>query len=144
MSGKTGFEKLAERLAAADGVGVVFGVMPEAHPSGMPADELAAIHRRGTRDGKIPARDFMQVALDEVSVAGRRLLRQVSRDLLRGRSPRRTLEKLREVCEEAVVRAIDTFHTPPNAPATIRHKGRNDPLVNTGAMRDAAGAEIED
>lgn len=32
---------------------------------------------------------------------------------------------------------IDLWTTPPNAPATIRKKGFDDPLVETGAMRDA-------
>lgn len=48
-------------------------------------------------------------------------LRAAARALLKGKSPQRT---------------------PANAPATIRAKGRDDPLVDTATLRDAADAEI--
>lgn len=136
------FAKLARRLEAADGSGVVYGIRDEPHHSGLTTGELAEILQRGTRDGRIPPRDFMRVAAEDMEVIAPPRLRAAARALLKGKSPRRELEKLRDAAHESLVRAIDTFHTPENAPATIRSKGRDDPLVDTGVLRDAADAEI--
>lgn len=136
------FRLLARRLEAADGTTVEYGVRDEPHSSGMSAQQLAEILRAGTRDGRIPARDFMQVAADELEVLARPRLKAIARKLLKGESPRREVDKLVGVAEEAVVRAIDTFHTPANATATIAAKGRDDPLVDGGDLRDAAGAWV--
>lgn len=134
--------RIIRELEAADGVAVVWGVRDEPHHSGMTTGELAEILIKGTKDGRIPPRDFMQVAADEIEVIARPRLKAIARKLLRGEDPGRELVKLRDAAHEAVVRAIDTFHTPENAPATIRSKGRDDPLVDTGDLRDAADAEI--
>ena len=136
--------RIARQLEAAHGKSVVYGVRDEPHPSGMTAGELAEILIRGTRDGRIPPRDFMRVAADEIEVIARPRLRAIARKLLRGEDPSRELDKLSDAAREAVVRAIDTFHMPENAPSTQRAKGRDDPLVDLGNLRDAADAEVVD
>lgn len=40
------------------------------------------------------------------------------------------------VAKRMLEREIENWTTPPNAPSTIRRKGRDDPLVDTGRMRD--------
>ena len=53
------------------------------------------------------------------------------------------VKKIAEVAEKDMKRTIDRWSEPPNAPGTVRIKGKNDPLVDTGAMRNAVKAKIE-
>ena len=45
-------------------------------------------------------------------------------------------EALGRQAERMLKRTIDEWAVPPNAPSTIERKGKNDPLVDTGQMRD--------
>lgn len=142
MSAEHPLDRVIRRLEAADGVEVVYGIRDEPHHSGLSTTELARILIEGTRDGRIPPRDFMAVAAQDVEVVARPRLRAIARKLLRGEDPSRELSKLSDAAREAVSRAIDTFHTPENAPSTVRSKGRNDPLVDLGDLLAAADAEV--
>jgi len=135
--------RIAARLEKADGAAVVYGIRDVPHYSGMSAAELAAILFRGTRDGRIPARDFFADAEDEIRRQAPQLCRRAARRIIRGLTVRQALEPLRAFCEDAIRDSMDNFKIPPNAPSTIRRKGRDDPLDDTGDLIDAAGAEIE-
>lgn len=124
---------LERRFRSLDGAFVEFGIAGE-HPSGLDAAALGTILTEGT--DTIPARDFLAVAADECKLAVDRAMRLAARVALRGQDPRPALAKGRDAAHEAVVRAIDTWTDPPNAAATIRRKGKDDPLVNKGDLLD--------
>lgn len=143
MSGpRNFFDDLARRLDAADGVGVEYGIRAEPHYSGLTTAELGRVLHNGRRDGSIPARPFFAQAEEDLRVIAPRLLKRAQREIERGKDPRRALDKLADAAREALSRSIDNFTDPPNAPATIRRKGRNDPLVDRGDLIKAVDAVV--
>ena len=51
-------------------------------------------------------------------------------------------EKIGEVAAEDLKKVVDEWTIPPNSPATIAEKGRDDPLVDTGLMRDSIESKV--
>jgi len=136
------FDRLARRLNAADGAGVEYGIRDEPHYSGLTTAQLARRLERGDPDRGLPARPFFEQAEEDMRVISPRLLRRAVQQIQKGKSPERALDTLADAAREALVRAIDNFDDPSNAASTIKRKGRDDPLVSTGAMRDAADAVV--
>jgi len=90
----------------------------------------------GTRT--IPARSFIRSTLDQ----NRRRYQQIIEDglnqaMLAGVPLTRMLNKLGTTQSRDIKRKITSLRTPPNAPSTIASKGFNNPLIETGAMRNA-------
>lgn len=46
-------------------------------------------------------------------------------------------DKIGELAAKDLKEVVDQWSIPPNSPRTIEEKGRNDPLVDTGTMRDS-------
>ena len=51
-------------------------------------------------------------------------------------------ERLGDKAAEIVADKIRSISSPPNAPATIRRKGINNPLVETGQMQDSIIVDV--
>lgn len=51
--------------------------------------------------------------------------------------------KIGKLLVEDTKEIIDDWSSPPNAPLTVELKGFNDPLIETGTMRDAVKYKIE-
>lgn len=52
-------------------------------------------------------------------------------------------EKIGEEAAKDLKRVVDEWEIPPNSPSTIAEKdGRNDPLVDTGLMRDSIESKV--
>jgi hypothetical protein len=107
----------------------------------MPAAELARILIRGTKDGRIPARDFWSPVIEEVTPIMKNALAQGLALAVRGRDPQLVLRRAASECHDVLLAAIEDFTTPPNADSTIKSKGRNDPLVDEGDLRDSTFGE---
>jgi len=65
------------------------------------------------------------------------MLRDAVDDVLDGRSPDRSLRRLGSVAVGDVQRTIRDIKQPPNAPSTIRKKGSDNPLIDTGRLRQS-------
>jgi hypothetical protein len=137
-----GWDGLVEMVSDIRDAGVEVGLFDEdgVHPhspEGLTIAEIGAIQEFGTDDGHIPERSWLRSTYDEkasqfadeaervaVAVIDRRLT--VNQGL--------TVMGAAQVGE--VKRTINNFTTPPNAPATIAKKGKNDPLVDSRVMRN--------
>lgn len=51
-------------------------------------------------------------------------------------------EKIGEAAAKDLKEVVDQWEIPPNSETTIEEKGRNDPLVDTGTMRDSIESKI--
>jgi len=142
MSDRNYFDDLADRLDAINGVGVEYGIADEAHPSGMSAAELGRILYYGTKDGHIPARDYISDAVREVDMQSPVFFGRVLAAAYAGRSPLRHLEDLADVAQQALYSSMQNYFAVPNAKATIRRKGFNDPLIHYGDLLGAVTAEV--
>jgi len=142
MGERNYFDDLADRLAAIDGAGVEYGIADEPHPSGMSAAELGRILYYGTKDGRIPARDYLEDAEREVKVQSPVFFGRVLVDVYANRSPIRDLEDLADVAQQALYTSMQNNFAVPNAKSTIRKKGFNNPLIHYGDLLGAVTAEV--
>ena len=55
---------------------------------------------------------------------------------------RQTLALMGEGIKGQIAESIQNLHEPPNAPATIRKKGFDKPLIDTGTLWRSIGSEM--
>jgi hypothetical protein len=102
----------------------------------------AAYNEFGTRD--IPERPFMRTAFDQNLKKYHQMARRHMSNVAMGLQPMRTFEKaIGEEMRDDIVKSIQSWAVPPNATETVREKGRNDPLVDTGAMQRAVVVQVK-
>lgn len=100
-----------------------------------PIAQVAIQNEFGVPEKNVPPRPFMKRALDGYK---RKWARKV-RDELPQMEPM-DLSKMAKRLSTTVINdiqtCIDELMFPPNAPSTIKRKGFNNPLIDTGTMRD--------
>ena len=102
------------------------------YPDGKSVAEVAAFNEFGGL--YTPPRPFMR---DTSKKFTRKWIKAV-RDLLPvNMDGKETLGLLGDEMVEDMQFIISTYMTPPNAPSTIKRKGRNDPLVDTKHMMNS-------
>lgn len=112
------------------------GFMSDAtYPDGTPVAEIAAIQEFGAPAANIPPRPFFRNMIKEHEAEWgptiSKLLQRTNFD------PRRTLSLLGEVIVGDLKQSITDTNAPPLAPATIRRKGFDKPLVDTAHMQNS-------
>lgn len=126
-------ERLSSNLEVAIGLPASSGSHPD---SQMTYAKLGAIHEFGTRN--IPERSFLRVPLraaqDELAGHFRRLMPKVARGEM---TIMQALDQIGARAASIPQEAIQAGIAPPNAPSTVRQKGSSNPLIDTGAMRQA-------
>lgn len=114
--------------------------------SGLTLAELATILHFGTENGHIPARPFLTLAFDkhrdELVEMGGKLIGGI----LDGKM---TVEKALNILGASLANFAKREITdgsgvpPPNAPSTVRRKGSDRPLVDTGRLLGAINWSVE-
>ncbi|MCP1246182.1 hypothetical protein NKW54_09535 [Acetobacter cerevisiae] len=135
---------------------------------GTPVAAIAAVQEFGAvvrgREGHsivIPPRPFLRQTVATRRTAWVRLLAQELKTSLRtpGRAgdtrhalqtlvqrlstPTQALTTVGKAMQTDITQTIHQTHTPPNAPATIRHKGFDKPLVETGTLQNSVTFQVE-
>ena len=132
-----GGQKLKKLLAQAGKVEVKeveVGFFPESrYDDGTPVAAVAAWNEFGTET--IPERPFFRRAIAKMEEEG--LAKVLGKGIDRERLviDRRVADKIGAYAAEQVQQSITDLKEPPNAPETIRRKGSDDPLIDTGRMR---------
>lgn len=106
------------------------------HPSGdMTIAEVAAVQEYGTRE--VPARPFMTTTVmrDQEFLV---YLENGLSSIYWGVTPnaKRGLRGAGQVLAESMKASVETWSNPANSLSTVRRKGFNDPLVETGTMKE--------
>lgn len=91
--------------------------------------------------GIIPERPFMRGARTEIESATKAAVAPAVR-ANDGLLSRAGAEAAGAAAVGVVKDSIRNMKQPPNAPATVRSKGRNDPLEETGKLRESIRAEV--
>lgn len=137
-------EKLAKRMAKADGTQVRVGVFgSETHGgAGSPITmvELAAIHEFGSDVAGIPERSFIRSTIRDKEAEIAKLLKVAAKGVVSGKvSLVRALNLIGQwAVKEIKSKIVDGAGIPPPlAQATIKHKGSSRPLVDTGQLKNA-------
>jgi len=134
------------KIAGLDKVRVTVGYHHDDDHEGTPTATIAAVHEFGREDGSVPPRPTLGPTAD--ANAGKYLdnLRRLFGEAVEGK---RTLVGAAHVFGSGVVadvkRAITALTSPPLADSTIarRKHGGTKPLIDTGAMRDQVGHEVQ-
>ncbi len=109
---------------------------------GVPVATKAAAHEFGT--SRVPARPFMRPTVAAQRDAWMRQLAQGSKAILRGEAtPEGVLEALALRAAGDVAKAIRAVNAPPLSPKTVKRKGFEKPLVDTGQMLQSVTGVVE-
>ena len=113
---------------------------------------LGALMEYGSKDGKIPARSFLQMPLEEkASEIVEKVRMGMSKEEIKYYLENNIIDLknfavvLGASCVDAIQEAFDTHgfnQWQPNAPYTIEKKGSSSPLIDTGALRSKIIAEV--
>ena len=129
--------KLSQLFRDIDGMRIGAGFAGP-HPSGMSAAALATLLAEGSKpkliDGEvrkhIPARDFITPAQESIDLIAGVALRKASDAAVRGRDPRKILQRGAVAAQDALISEMVNFSEPGNAESTIRQKGSDNPLID--------------
>lgn len=118
-------------------VGFLDGQAHPAEPGGLNLPSIALIQEMGAPEANIPERPFMSETFRTSGWA--RFARNALHTIFRGAGTdvRFTLfARLGKFVGKEMQRNIKDWSEPANAPLTVAKKGFNDPLIETGFMRD--------
>lgn len=148
----TKWKRLLDTVAGANGAVLDVGIFPGARPPPEATDNPAqaptiaeyAFHNEfGAPAANIPARPFFRNALDQGQDRWMLLAQRIFADAADGRGNlQRGLWDVGREMANAIRRSITALRDPPNAASTIARKGSSNPLVDTGAMRNAVHWEL--
>lgn len=138
-----GFDAIFKELSKANVTGTKVGLFAEDRSADGQYNmaTLGLLQEEG--GGKIPARDFMKsTAIKHQDDMGDRMEQYIGGVIDRKRTMKQALEATGSSYVKYTKDVITKFSEPPNAKYTIKKKGRNDPLVDTGKMRDSIKHKI--
>jgi hypothetical protein len=102
------------------------------HYSGMSTDYLYSILLYGTRDGRIPARNVLEFVQFYIENNIDRLTAIYVHNIFAG--PEVVGHMVGSIINSEHVKLIHGFSSPGNAPSTIKQKGFDNPLIDTGEL----------
>jgi hypothetical protein len=96
-------------------------------------------------DDHVPERSFMRSTLDEKQEEWSKLMGDVLADTTDGkRNIEREIYKIGAIARKDIIAKIDSNINPPNAPSTLKKKGKgkNKTLIDQGVLRNSIEARI--
>ncbi|MEX2901317.1 hypothetical protein AB3967_08305 [Pseudomonas rhodesiae] len=115
------------------------------YEDGLTIATVAAVNNFGSADGLIPERPFLAPAITKGAPQYQRLAEVMIPKILSGEMTIQTLlEQMGNLAEGHVKQEITDIRTPPNAASTIVAKGSDNPLIDTGALRQSIRYVIDD
>lgn len=133
------FEKLLKELGQLEvRIGIQQG---EASEEGVDLVDIAMFNELGTVH--IPSRPFLRDSVDANADQINSFLQSMKKDLLRGGSAEDVLKKIGVFQKGLIQEQIVKGDFAPNSEATIRRKGSDTPLVDTGRMRQSINYVIQ-
>lgn len=103
------------------------------YPGGESVAQVAAWNEYGTEN--IPERPFLRATMAKRRKKYRTIMGTIAAAAIEGKaSVKEGMARLGELARSDVRNSIVNWSEPGNAPATIRKKGRDDPLVDTRRM----------
>lgn len=138
-------KKLAEQLQGATRVLVGVPKGAGVYEDGLTIATIAAVNNFGSADGVIPPRPFLAPAIEKGAPVYQRLAEVMIPKVLAGEMTMTTLlEQMGNLAEGHIKQEITDLKTPPNAASTIAAKGSDNPLIDTGSLRQSIRYVIDD
>lgn len=108
------------------------------YPDGTPLLMVAAVQQFGSPSRQIPQRDYMTPGAVAAMGDTAEIRKLGVMAINNGKATAtQVLEKMGPFAEAAQKRVIAEFTDPPNAPSTIARKGDDNPLEDTGMLRNS-------
>ena len=105
--------------------------------------DVAVWNHYGT--GKIPARPFIALALEQKKPELQALFARIGRGVMEDKlEARQALGLMGEAVTAAIKAQIADGVPPPNAPETVDRKGSSTPLINFGQLRASVTYQVRD
>lgn len=137
--------KLAEKLQGATRVLVGVPKGAGVYEDGLTIATIAAVNNFGSADGHIPARPFLQPAIEKGAPQYQRLAELMIPKVLSGEMDMTgLLMQMGDLAQSHVQTEIDELKIPPNAKSTIAAKGSDNPLIDEGTLRQSIRYVIDD
>lgn len=134
------FEKLLKELGQLEvRIGIQQG---EASEDGVDLVDIAMFNELGTVH--IPSRPFLRDSVDAHAAEINAFLQSMRSQLLKGGSAEEVLKKIGVFQKGLVQNEIANGHFLPNSEATIKRKGSDKPLIDTGRMRQSINYVIQE
>lgn len=106
---------------------------------------IASANEYGTQDGHVPERSYMRSTLNENQLRYQVAMKRAMGSLLTGSGTiRQNLSQFGELVVADVKRKIVTLREPPNAASTIKQKGSDNPLIDTGRLLNSITFALRD
>lgn len=120
------------------------GYYDNKHPTaGISYAYLASIHEYGTRDGRIPQRDFITKAyLDWATSINDEAKKAAISIIYKGIPVRTALKGIADDGALFITNAAYSFDSPANAASTIQNKGFDNPLIETGKLANGVKSKV--
>lgn len=103
--------------------------------------DVAAWNELGTV--KSPSRPFLRKSVDENEEKINHFLQSKKAELLHGKSAEQVLKEIGIFQKDLIQEKITEGSFTPNAASTVRKKGSNKPLIDTGRMRQSVNYVIK-
>lgn len=140
-----GFRAIVGDLRKLDGKTVSAGILRDAGKSkkGVPIAEYAIYNEYGT--SRIPSRPFVRIASDENKDAWHAVAEAgIDRIIAMQGSVNDCCKKVGERMRDDIKKVIgNKSKLAPNAPSTVRRKGHDKPLIDTGLMKSKVNYRVE-
>ena len=142
-----GYKRIQRELLKMGASEVAIGILGEsaleADENGFSLVDVAAVNEFGSDDGHVPERPAHRDTFERVrGQAGIRAEIAVNNVLHKGGTSKKQLNRLGLWYVGELQQEITAFDDPPNAPATIAKKGADNPLIDTGRMKNSIQHEV--
>ena len=139
-----GYSRIMRDLQKLYGMEVVAGMLKDSGKAenGASYVDIATWNEYGT--GRIPSRPFIRISADTNRQTWAKLAQQCVNDVIDGDSPRDAAQVVGHRMVEDIRKVFGSSELKANAPSTVRKKGRNEPLVDSGEMRRRVNFRLEE
>ena len=140
-----GFSRIVSDIRKLDGRTVCAGILRDAgtNKEGIPIVEYATYNEYGT--SRIPSRPFIRIASDENRDVWLGIAKKGVGRIIDGTSSADgCCEDIGQRMKDDIKKVIgDKSKLAPNAPSTIRRKGHDKPLIDTGLMKSKVNYRVD-
>lgn len=140
-----GWRKIITNLKSLDGTTISAGILNTAgnYDKGQSLVDVAIWNEYGTR--RIPSRPFIRIASDTSGNDWHKTAEKGISKIVAGSSSAGSMcDKIGKQMVEDIQKIFgDKSKLAPNSPATIRRKGHDKPLIDTGRLRDSVDYRVD-
>lgn len=139
-----GFNRIMRDLQKLDGMEVVAGILKDSGKAenGASYVDIATWNEYGTR--RIPSRPFIRISADTNRQTWTKIAQQCVNGVIDGDSPRDAAQVVGHRMVEDIRKVFgDKSKLAPNAPSTIKKKGHDKPLIDTGKLKATVNYRVE-